>query len=44
MGNMAAVGEACGFAAALSLKEGVRPAALDGKTVSEYMVERGYAI
>ena len=44
MGNMAAVGEACGFAAALSLKSGVSPLEIDGKAVKEYMSERGYAL
>ena len=44
MGNMAAVGEACGFAAALAVKTGIAPRDVDGKTVKEYMLGRGYAL
>ena len=44
MGNMAATGEAAGFAAAECVKNSTRPRTIDGKTVSDFMVSRGYKI
>ena len=44
MGNMAATGEAAGFAAAECIKKAITPKALDGKTVSSFMQSRGYAL
>lgn len=44
MGNMAAVGEAAGFAAAESVKAKISPKALDGKNVRAFMSDRGYEI
>ncbi len=44
MGNMAATGEAAGFAAAECVKNSTRPRTIDGKTVSAFMVSRGYKI
>ncbi len=37
MGNMAGVGEAAGYAAAICAKEGIPPIQVDGKQVSAYM-------
>jgi len=44
MGNMAATGEAAGYAASLCVKETSMPKGIDGKRVSEFMKERGYDI
>ena len=44
MGNMAATGEACGFAAARAAKEGIAPRELDGKLAREFMVSKGYEV
>ena len=44
MGNMAATGEAAGYAAAESVKRGVLPRAYDGRDVCEFMKARGYEI
>ena len=44
MGNMSAVGEAAGYAAARCVFENVRPRELDGKRVSEFMKARGYEV
>lgn len=44
MGNMAATGEAGGYAAALCVKEGVLPREFDGKRASAFMKMRGYEI
>lgn len=37
MGNMAATGEAAGYAAAICVRDGIRPDEVDGKAVSAYM-------
>lgn len=42
MGDMSAVGEAVGFAAAECVKNAKKPRELDGRTVSEFMISRGY--
>lgn len=39
MGNMAGVGEAAGYAAAICAREGISPIQVDGKQVSAYMQE-----
>ena len=44
MGNMAATGEAAGYAAALCASEGTLPRALDGSRVTEFMKQKGYEI
>ena len=44
MGNMAATGEAAGFAAAACAKEGTAPAAFDGRRARRYMESRGYQL
>ncbi len=44
MGNMAATGEAAGFAAAKCAAEGLLPAAFDGSRAKTYMESRGYAL
>jgi hypothetical protein len=44
MGNMAATGEAAGFAAAKCVKEDVQPKNLDGKRVKSFMESKGYEI
>lgn len=44
MGNMAATGEAAGYAAACCVKEHVWPAQFDGKRASRYMKLAGYEI
>jgi len=44
MGNMAATGEAGGYAAALCVKECILPREFDGKRVSAFMKKRGYEI
>lgn len=44
MGNMAATGEAAGFAASICVKESIAPKKVDGRAVSEYMKKRGYEI
>lgn len=44
MGNMAATGEAAGFAAAICSKDSIAPRNFDGKLASEFMAERGYEI
>lgn len=37
IGNMAATGEAAGYAASICAKDGIKPKEVDGKTVSNYM-------
>ena len=44
MGNMAATGEAAGFAAAKCAAEGLLPAAFDGSRAKTYMESRGYQL
>jgi len=44
MGNMAAVGEAVGFAAALCVADGTLPREVDGRRVRSFMEQRGYAM
>ena len=44
MGNMAATGEAAGYAAAKCVKNSTRPRLIDGKEVSRFMSERGYKL
>lgn len=44
MGNMAATGEAAGFAAAECSKEKISPKTYDGKRVRQFMEVRGYEI
>ena len=44
MGNMAATGEAAGFAAANIAKEGISPREFDGTRAHDFMAERGYAL
>ena len=44
MGNMAATGEAAGFAAAKSSVAGISPRAFDGRLVRDYMASLGYEI
>ena len=44
MGNMAATGEAAGFAAAECSKEKISPKAYDGKRARQFMESRGYEI
>ena len=44
MGNMATTGEAAGFAASECVRLGVSPKSLDGSTVREYMISRGYEL
>lgn len=44
MGNMAATGEAGGFAAAACVKESILPREFDGKRASAFMKMRGYEI
>ena len=44
MGNMAATGEAAGYAAAECAKAGVLPREYDGKLVRGFMEKRGYEI
>ena len=44
MGNMAATGEAAGFAAAKSSAAGISPRAFEGRLVRDYMVSLGYEI
>ncbi len=44
MGNMAATGEAVGYAAAECIKKRILPAEVDGSAVSEFMRSRGYEI
>ena len=44
MGNMAATGEASGFAAAESIRLGITPKQLDGRLVREFMASRGYEL
>lgn len=44
MGNMAATGEAAGYAAALCAKEDSLPAGVDGKRVCSYMKKVGYEL
>lgn len=44
MGNMAATGEAAGYAASICVKNKISPAEVDGKSVSEYMCKLGYEI
>ena len=44
MGNMAATGEAAGFAAANSAKAGISPKSFDGSLVRAYMESLGYEL
>lgn len=44
MGNMMAVGEGAGYAAALCIRDGVQPGSVDGTCVCRFMKERGYEI
>jgi len=44
MGNMAATGEAGGYAAAICAREGITPRELDGKRVSTFMESKGYEL
>jgi len=44
MGNMTATGEACGYAAALCVRENTAPRDFDGRRVRAFMEERGYAM
>ncbi len=44
MGNMAATGEAGGYAAAMWVKEHILPREFDGKRASVFMKEAGYEI
>jgi hypothetical protein len=44
MGNMAATGEASGFAAAKIVKEAILPRDFDGKMAKEFMLSKGYEI
>ena len=44
MGNMAATGEACGYAAAKCVAEGQSPRTFDGTRVKKFMKKRGYEI
>lgn len=44
MGNMAATGEAAGFAAAKCVKEATLPRDFDGKRAKEFMTLKGYEI
>lgn len=44
MGNMAATGEAAGFAAANIAREGITPRDFDGRRAKEFMMEKGYAL
>ena len=44
MGNMAATGEAAGYAAAMCVKEGISPREVDGTVVSRYMRQAGYEL
>ena len=44
MGNMAATGEAAGFAAAECVKAGITPNAFDGTKARDFMASRGYEI
>lgn len=44
MGNMAATGEAAGFAAAQCVKDEILPAELDGKRVSSFIRSAGYQL
>ena len=44
MGNMAASGEACGFAAARCISDSLLPKQLDGRLVRSFMEKKGYDI
>ncbi|MBE6779316.1 MAG: FAD-dependent oxidoreductase, partial [Ruminococcaceae bacterium] len=44
MGNMTATGEACGFAAAVCVRESLSPKAFDGRRAKAFMAERGYTL
>lgn len=44
MGNMAATGEAAGYAAAECAKKGISPKEYDGTEAREFMISRGYEI
>lgn len=44
MGNMAATGEACGFAAASCVKRGISPKVFDGRLAKEFMMNKGYSV
>jgi hypothetical protein len=44
IGNMGTVGEAAGYAAALSAKRGITPAEIDGKEVRAYMESLGHEL
>lgn len=44
MGNMAATGEAAGFAASLCINNSAEPKSIDGKLVSDFMKKQNYEI
>ena len=44
MGNMAATGEAVGYAASECVREGLKPREYDGARVTEFMKKQGYEI
>ena len=44
MGNMAATGEAAGFAASKAIKNDLAPKDIDGKEIKAFMLEKGYEI
>jgi hypothetical protein len=44
MGNMAATGEAAGFAAAECAKKEISPLSVCGKSVRSFMEARGYTL
>ena len=44
MGNMAATGEAGGYAASECVKAGILPRDFDGRKAKEYMISLGYEI
>jgi hypothetical protein len=44
IGNMIAIGEACGYAAAECIKQKIMPAEYDGKRVAAFMAQRGYEL
>ena len=44
MGNMAATGEAAGFAAAECAKNNLSPKSFDGKKARDFMASRGYEL
>jgi hypothetical protein len=44
MGNMAATGEAAGYAAAECARDGILPREYDGTRVKKYMIKQEYVI